>query len=187
MKTAFIIHGSFGNPNENWFPWLKVELEKIGYLVFVPEFPTPENQSLNSWRKVFDEYKNIISDETIFIGHSLGPAFILDILENIDVEISACFFVAGFLGLLGNVEFDEINKTFTDRYFDWNKIKLHSKDFFTYHSDNDPYLPMNKAMELADKLDIKVTEIIGAGHFNADSGYIKFKQLLQNINSYNNT
>jgi len=56
MSNIFIIHGSYGNPDENWFPWLKVELEKLGHKVFVPKFPTPENQSLNSWKKVFSEY-----------------------------------------------------------------------------------------------------------------------------------
>ena len=71
-----IIHGAYGNPSENWIPWLRESLEKLGEVI-VPEFPTPEGQSLENWRNVFDS-----SDEnTILIGHSLGPAFILDILE----------------------------------------------------------------------------------------------------------
>jgi predicted alpha/beta hydrolase family esterase len=53
MKNAFIIHGSYGHPKENWFPWLKNELEKLNYKVFVPAFPTPQNQSLASWFKTF--------------------------------------------------------------------------------------------------------------------------------------
>jgi predicted alpha/beta hydrolase family esterase len=46
MANIFIIHGSYGNPDENWFPWLKKELEQEGHKVFVPKFPTPEDQSL---------------------------------------------------------------------------------------------------------------------------------------------
>lgn len=57
METAFIIHGVGGHPEENWFPWLKKELEKIGYRVFVPKFPTPEGQTLTNWLKTFEPYE----------------------------------------------------------------------------------------------------------------------------------
>lgn len=30
MKNYFIIHGSFGNSQENWFPWLEKKLTKNG-------------------------------------------------------------------------------------------------------------------------------------------------------------
>ncbi|PIN68395.1 hydrolase, partial [Candidatus Woesearchaeota archaeon CG11_big_fil_rev_8_21_14_0_20_57_5] len=36
MKTVFIFHGTEGYPEENWFSWLKQELERIGYQVVVP-------------------------------------------------------------------------------------------------------------------------------------------------------
>ena len=29
-----IIHGIYGHPEENWFPWLKNKLEGMGYEVF---------------------------------------------------------------------------------------------------------------------------------------------------------
>ena len=37
MTKVFLIHGSHGSPEENWFPWLKQELEKAGLEVIVPE------------------------------------------------------------------------------------------------------------------------------------------------------
>ena len=81
MAKIFIIHGSYGNPNENWFPWLKKELEKEGHTVFVPKFSTPENQSLETWTLEFSkDYKRLVDEDSIFIGHSLGPAFILSLL-----------------------------------------------------------------------------------------------------------
>jgi hypothetical protein len=43
MRNIFIIHGSYGYPEENWFPWLKKELSKLGHRVFVPKFPIPAN------------------------------------------------------------------------------------------------------------------------------------------------
>ncbi len=36
-RTAFIIHGSYGNPEENWIPWLKRELQQYNFDVIVRE------------------------------------------------------------------------------------------------------------------------------------------------------
>jgi len=183
MTKIFIIHGSYGNPDENWFPWLKQELEALGHTVFVPKFSTPENQSLEKWMKEFEYYQHLIDEDTIFVGHSLAPAFILSILEKLETPkpIKACFFVSGFLGLLGDPKFDEINKTFTAKDFNWEKIKKNCKEFHNYHSDNDPYIPLKVAKEFAQKLGVDINLIKGAGHFNESTGYTKFDILLENI------
>jgi len=183
MAKFFIIHRSYGNSKENWFPWLKKELEKKGNTVFVPDFPTPENQSLDSWMKVFEKYKKEIDENTVFIGHSLAPAFILSILEKTNTKIRACFFVSGFLNLLGNETFDKINKSFVDKKFNWKKIKQNCDRFYIIQSDNDPYVPMKEAVNLAEKLGTTVILIEKAGHFNENSGFKKFDFLLNLINS----
>ncbi|MDA3836537.1 MAG: alpha/beta hydrolase [Nanoarchaeota archaeon] len=182
MSKVFIIHGAFGNPEENWIPWLKGELENLGHNVYVPEFPTPENQSLDNWNEVFEKDIGLIDEDTIFVGHSLGPAFILDILERISVKVKGCFFVSGFLGFIGNEAFDSINKSFVDRNFDWGRIKSNCDKFVMYHSDNDPYLPFSYSEDLAKNLEVDVNIVPGAGHFNEDSGYVKFEKLLKDIN-----
>jgi len=178
----FIIHGSYGNPKENWFLWLKQELKKLGHTAFVPEFPTPEGQSLDNWMEVFNDfYLSKIDEDSILVGHSLGPAFILSVLEGLQEPVKACFFVSGFLGLLNNPEFDKINSTFTEKEFQWNKIKKNCEKFLLYHSNNDPYVPLEKSKELAEKLGVKVRVIGGAGHFNEKAGYKKFELLLKDI------
>lgn len=182
MKTAIIIHGTYGNPNENWFPWLKTELEKIGYEVYVPEFPTPENQNLESWLEVFSDLSKNINSETILIGHSVGASFILSILERQDKPIfRAAFLVSGFLGLLNNEEFDNLNREFVTKKFDWDKVKRGAQEIYMYHSSNDPYVPIEKAYELSANLDIKPIIIENAGHFNEKSGYKEFPKLLLDI------
>lgn len=183
MTNFFIIHGAYGTPEENWFPWLKQKLEESGYEVIVPKFPTPEDQSLDNWNTTFSDYENKIDKDTIIIGHSLAPAFLLSVLERIDQPIKGAFFISGFLRLLGDNTIDSINKTFVDKEFDWSKIKQNCKQFFVYHSDNDPYVPIECATELADKLKIKPMIIKDAGHFNKASGYTRFELLLDDIKS----
>jgi hypothetical protein len=179
-KTAFIIHGAYGSPNENWIPWLKKELEKRNWEVKVLVFPTPERQNLISWLETIDPFLKDMSEHTILIGHSIGATFILHLLEKLDTTIKASYLVSGFLGRLDNPDFDEINQSFM-KDFDWEKIRRNSNKFYIYHSDNDPYVPFEKAKELADKLKIKPILVRSAGHFNIDSGYSKFDKLLEDI------
>lgn len=180
MTNVFIIHGSYGNPEENWFPWLKEELEKLGHQVFVPRFPTPKNQSLENWLHVFKQYENELDEDSIVVGHSLGPAFLLSVLEKAEKKIKAAFFVAPFVSFLGNGTFDRVNKTFYNK-FNWGKIKQNCKKFYIFHSDSDPYVPIEKAEEVAEELNTQIILVEGAGHFNEETGYKKFDFLLEKI------
>jgi serine hydrolase len=186
--NIFIIHGAHGNPEENWFPWLKTELEKRGHKVFTPKLPTPEGQFLGNWLLNFHKYRQHIDDNTIFVAHSLGPAFVISLLEEIEKKVQACFFVAPFIGLLRKPEFDNINRTFTQKSFNWNKIKTNCKNFFVYASDNDPHVDFRKSKEFAKKLgkNTRMFRIKGAGHFNTAAGYTKFDKLLKDILSVTN-
>ncbi len=181
MVNIIIVHGTGGSPEGNWFPWLKGRLEKLGCRVFVPKFPTPENQSLDNWMKAFEGYAHYLDEGSIVVGHSLGPAFLLSVLEKYDVKIRAAFFVAGFAGLLGNTEFDTLNRTFVDKKFDWEKIRRSCKKFYVINSDRDPYVPIEKGESLAKNLGVELTVLKDAGHINSESGYTKFDMLLGKI------
>ncbi len=159
MKNVFIFHGTYGAPDENWFPWLKVEMEKLGYEVIIPVFPTPEGQSLEAWQNVFVRFRDQINQESIFVGHSLGVAFMLEVLEELDYPIKAVYSVAGFVSTLGNPDFDQLNSTFVNRDFDWDKIKHHGKQFFVLQGENDPYVSLFHANEMAKELGVEVNLI----------------------------
>jgi predicted alpha/beta hydrolase family esterase len=181
MADVFLIHGSYGSPDGNWFPWLKSELGKSGCSVHVPTFPTPARQSLENWLHVFKKYEGFVNRDTVFVGHSLGPAFILAVLEGLQRPVKAAFFVAGFVSKLDNPDFDVINRTFVDRDFDWAGIKRNCRKFYLYASDNDPYVPLGKSGELADKLGHGLKIVKNAGHFNEEAGYLQFGMLLRDI------
>ena len=39
-NNDLLVHGSFGSPFVNWFPYLRKEIEERGLEVYTPDFPT---------------------------------------------------------------------------------------------------------------------------------------------------
>lgn len=117
-KNAVIIHGWGADSQSNWFPWLAEELRKYDFLVQVPDFPNTNFPKLTEWLKFFEENVTVNKD-TILIGHSLGPPFILRLLEKFPEgkKVKAAFLVSGFERPL---EFPE-TKNFVDKPFNWAK------------------------------------------------------------------
>ena len=180
MTNVFIFHGTGGFPEENWFPWMKEKLEELGYKVIVPQFPTPENQTLENWFKVMDNYSGALNQDTILIGHSLGGAFLLRVLERIQLKIKAAAIVSAPVGIrpIKNWEGDQ---PFIGKPFDWDKIKNSAQKFFVFHSDNDPYVGIGNGEETARRVGTELTFVPNAGHFNKTAGYTKFDLLLEKI------
>lgn len=181
MKTAFIFHGTGGYPEENWFPWLKEKFEEKGYQVFVPQFPTPEGQSIESWLKVLESYKQYITEDTIFVGHSLGGIFLLKYLEQLEHPVKAAAFVGSAIGIPPVKNFDADSKFSEGFAFDWAKIRSKSKNFIVFQSDNDPYVGLANGEKLAKELGVELSFVPSAGHFNVNAGYTKFEELWEKL------
>lgn len=178
---VIIIHGTGGRPSSHWFPWLKQEVLALGWDASVPAFPTPEGQSLSTWKPVFLERVGSIEPNMILIGHSLGVGFILNLLEESSKPVIATYLVAGFVGKLGLDEFDVLNESFVCRQFHWKKICENLGRGRIFHADNDPYVPLTKACELSEKLNVPVTMMRGAKHINEDAGYTTFPLILEQL------
>lgn len=183
MPNVFIFHGAYGSPSESWIPWLREELEKIGCKVFVPAFPTPENQSLESWLGVFKRFEDSVDENTVFVGHSLGANFILHLLERTGKRIRAAFLVAGFVTPVVDPEgrFNRINRTFYEKKLGWSKINGGCRDFYVINSDDDPYVTLEMAEKISKPLGVTLIVMEKAGHFTKKSGYAKFPQLLDMV------
>ncbi len=177
MTNVLVVHGKENNSEGNWFPWLKEEMEQLGHKVFVPDFPTPANQTLSEWLKVFEQYKDYVTPDTIVVGHSLGVPFLLNIIEQTRVRVA--FLVAGYV----DNPSDESVQTFC-KPFNWKQIKANCGAFQVFHSDDDPYFNFEKGKELARNLGTDVTFVKGAGHFNLASGYKKFDLLAEKIKHF---
>lgn len=181
MSEIIIIHGTGGSPERNWFPWLAAELRKRGHTAKVPRMPTPQGQSLEGWFTAFAEVVGDCTSDTVLIGHSLGAAFILRLLERLSTPIRGSLFVAGFLGELGLPEFDTLNASFVRSPFRWGEIRRNRGFARVYHGDDDPYVPLSQAQELSREIGAALVQIPGGRHLNAEGGYTKFELLLNDL------
>ncbi len=121
---AVLLHGAHGGPDTNWFPWLHSALDAEGIDVLRPRFPTPHGQTLESWLEVYDRaFESLPRAPTILVGHSLGSAFALRIVERAAEPYHGLFLTAAFIGGLGLPDYDSINKTFFADPFDWSGIR----------------------------------------------------------------
>ena len=178
--NIFIFHGTEGYPEENWFPWLKKKLEEKGYKVAVPQFPTPEGQSLQAWLDVFKNYESEMTEDSVFVGHSLGGVFLLRLLERFKKPVKAAFFTGTPIGIqpLKNYESDS---RFSGFDWNWPVIRKNAKHFDVFQSDDDIWVPLANGEQLAKELGVELTFIPNAGHFNKAAGYTEFPALLEKM------
>ncbi len=133
MKNALMLHGAGCTPNDFWFPSIKGFLEKKGFAVFSPSLPYPESPELSTQLQyILNNFG--FNEKSIVIGHSSGAAFILGILQNIDVRIHKAILVVGF-GRAVNANV----KNILPKKIEWKKIRDNAKDITLINSDNDPW------------------------------------------------
>jgi predicted alpha/beta hydrolase family esterase len=183
MNTnIFIFHGTEGYPEENWFPWLKQELEQKGHKVFVPQFPSPPvvPAKIAEWFDVLKNYEQYLDENSILIGHSLGGKFLLRILEKLEHPIKAAFFVGTPIGV-PPIANNERDNAFTGNDFDWETIKKKAQHFVVFQSDNDPYVGLDNGKELSKNIGVELSFVPNAGHFNKKAGYLEFEQLKEKV------
>ncbi len=181
MKNCFIIHGSFGDANEQWLPWLESELERGGVRVYNLDYPTGiDRQNYNNWEIVLDSVRRYITPDSVFICRSISCIFLVKYCIKHNLKIGKAIMMSGFNQMLGlNEEYDYVNCTmYTNRIEEFKNL---CKERICYYSENDPYVPLNKLKEFIIKIDAKPILVKNAGHFNTDSGYAQFEELLKLI------
>jgi predicted alpha/beta hydrolase family esterase len=180
MKNALILHGTFGNSKENWFPWLEKQLVQKGWHVWVPDLPGAESPNIETYNNfIFPKWN--FNEESIIIGHSSGAVAAFGLLQEFkgNVNIDKVFSVAGFTN---DLDWDPLRELF--RYeFNWPKIKNSVNKSVLFQSDNDPYVSFDHAQRLKELLSAELVVIKGQGHFSigSDPKYTEFPELLEKI------
>lgn len=181
MKRVFLIHRWSGGPNDDWRPWLRMELEKKGYSVFTPEMPDTEVPVIEKWVNMIKEIVGTPDEETYFVGHSIGNQAILRYLEEIKAKVGGAVFVAGWFNLdnLEDEETKEIARPWIEKPVDIEKVKKVLSKSTLIISDNDPFGYFEYNKEKFFELGSKIIILHNAGHITDTSGYKELPEALQ--------
>lgn len=183
MNNYLIVHGSFGSPFGNWFPYLRGELEKRELVVYTPDMPSGVGyQNYDNWSNVMKAYVDagIINENTVIFAHSIAPVFVCKFLIENSIKVKRLVLVCGFNNYLGiNDDYDAVNESM---YLDnLEEVKNYCNDIVCLYSDNDPYVTFDKEKEFADMIASTQIVIQNGGHLNSESGYDEFEELLKYI------
>jgi predicted alpha/beta hydrolase family esterase len=178
-SRVIVLHGAHGGPDTNWFPWLHAALNAEDIEVLRPQFPTPEGQSLEAWLNAYDLAVSSLSlAPTILVGHSLGAALALRLVERAVEPFDGLFLAAPFIGALGLPDYDTINQSFFAGSFNWAGIRERKGSACRcWAGDNDPYVPLSRSQDVADCLKAPLEIVPGGGHLNGETGFTAFPQL----------
>lgn len=183
MKRIIIVHGWDFNPNMNWYPWLREELENKGFEVIVPEMPNTSEPKIKEWVSHLKKVVGKLNRDTYFIGHSIGCQTIMRYLEkeNYRGKISKIVFVAGWFKLnnLEGEEVKEIARPWMETPIDFNRVREKISKLTVFLSSNEPYNYIKEnEMIFRDKLGAKVVILKGKGHFTEDDGVTEIPEVL---------
>ncbi len=176
MKNAIILHGWGNGSQDNWFSWLKAELEKIGWKVWVPDLPETSRPDVSNWDPYILNGWDINKD-TVLIGHSAGSVEVLSILNQIDTKIKKAILVAGFTDMIKEETMEDELKGLFRKPFNWQKVSKNVGKIILVHSDDDPYVLLKHGRILKEKLNAKLMIKKGHKHFSVSTGGERFREL----------
>ena len=191
-----IVHGFGGYPEENWFGWLKRELEKQGHTVKVPQLPTYgfpnglENQTLENWVRISQkEMEGWDPAETIIIGHSLGGRTVTELASanTTEVPYQGVIAVSPPMGRTSFVVWNPAMESFFAD-LDGKAARAGANQIIIMGAPDDPVVHHMQFALLAEK--VQADQLVwlpeGAGHVNAARGYTTFPQILPVIEQIRN-
>lgn len=174
-KVIFIPGNGGGTPRDNWFPYLKIELGKLGFEIIDKDFPDNIIAPEKSWIPFL---KKLGADEnTIFIGHSTGAIAAMRFAEN--HKILGSVLVGGYHTDLGIEE--EKQAGYFNRPWDWESIRSNQKWIAQFNSTDDPWIPIEEARFVSEKLNSDYFEFTNQGHFGGDYFKAEFPEIVEYI------
>lgn len=175
-----IVHGYGSAPERNWFPWLKVELEKRGFAVDVLCLPDASAPCLDAWLDCIGSHVRDAGCRTFFVAHSLGYIALLGALHRLEAgrRFGGMVLVSGFSRPLeGLRELD----AFAVQCLDFDRLAAMCGRIVVIAAGDDPVVPAAATEELAAKLHAEFILCEHGGHFMDSDGFKEWPFLLDRI------
>jgi len=187
MKKVILVHGWGGSPENEWFPWLKKQLEEKGFKVDAPEMPDTFNPKIDKWVAKLNEIVGKPDKDTFLLGHSIGCQTVMRYLQSLEEEtkIGGVIFVAGWFDLTDETWDEDYTpekaKQWIETPIDFEKIKKHTDKFVDIASDDDPYVRLSDSELFKEKLGAKIIIEHNKGHICQESGVMELPSALNEI------
>lgn len=171
MQRVILIHGNGGGTGtDNWFPWLKTELQKLGIECLNPTFPDHKLARAKYWLPYLEN--ELKADKnTIIIGHSSGAIAAMRYAQT--HQIYGSVLVGAYYTDLGYAE--EKQSGYFDKPWDWQAIREHQNWSIIFASTDDPYIPINEPRYLRDSLKAEYHEFHDQQHFGEGGNKSKYE------------
>ena len=171
---VILLHGNGGGSgSDNWLPYIKRELEKLNIVCLTPDLPDPVLARAEYWLP-FLKNNMKVDENTILVGHSSGAIAAMRFAEQ--NKILGCVLVGGYHTDLGMET--EKKSGYFDKAWDWKAIKANEKWAVVFASIDDPWIPIEEARYIKNKLDAEYHEFTNQGHFGGDREKKDFIELL---------
>lgn len=175
IKAIFIPGNGGGTPRDNWFPYVKKELEAMQITVIAKDFPDNVFARQEYWLPFL---KKLEADEnTILIGHSSGAIAAMRFAEK--NKILGSVLVGTYYTDLGDES--EKKSGYFDRPWDWEAIAKNQKWIVQFNSSDDPWIPIEEARFVHEKLKTTYFEYTNQGHFGGDYFKETFPELIDAV------
>ncbi len=177
MKRVILLHGNGDSSgSDNWQPYVKQELEKLGVTCLSPDLPDNVVARMSHWFPYFEETLSIGKDD-IVVGHSSGALAIMKYAEN--HEVGGSVLVGTYYTDLGYQ--DEKDSGYFDTPWNWEAVKKNQPWTAIFASEDDPYIPLDQAQYVSANTNAEMIVIPGEGHFNLERSdeYKQFPKLVE--------
>ena len=95
MKNVFIIHSYNGNTANSFAPSIEKQCKENNIDYYFPLFPIKAEAKYDKWEQILDNYKHILSKDSMIISHSIGCLFVPKYLAQNNITINTFISVAG--------------------------------------------------------------------------------------------
>lgn len=182
IKIVFLPGNGNSNTYDNWFSYIKKELEILAINnieIIAAEFPDTDLARKSYW---FSFLKNDlkVDSQIILVGHSSEAVAAMRFAQ--EYPILGSFLIGAYYTDL-NIEKEKLSGYFSYSW-NWRKIRDNQRYISLFASQDDPWIPIEQARYIHKKLACEYHEFKNRGHFGGDYVKKEFPELLISITNF---